>query len=230
MTSATDLAAVRSLVARYWKLDESAVDDGLVFDARHLKDWSSLRFYRFLAAVETATGKRIEDPRAIVDFAALRRVLVPGAEPTTNVVETVPEQSPAPRATTDDPMSEVQVRVGHDIEEIDGLPPVDNAGEDPFYRANFTPAEIESCLASTRPRERFAARFCAKEAVRKCGPLFERLRPSEIEVLTDASGRPSLRIHHQDVLRELGSHSLDVSLSHSRALASAVVVVARRQA
>jgi holo-[acyl-carrier protein] synthase len=93
----------------------------------------------------------------------------------------------------------------------------------------FTPGEIAYCEAKHRPALHFAARFAAKEAFLKAmgtgwsgGHKF-----AEIEIVNNALGKPELTIHGR--VREFceahGVTGMEVSLSHLRELAQAVVVL-----
>jgi holo-[acyl-carrier protein] synthase len=98
-----------------------------------------------------------------------------------------------------------------------------------FVARVFTEAEAAYCRGMKRAAEHLAARFAAKEAAAKAlGTGFGRgfgLR--DIEVERDASGRPALRLHRgaRALAERLGVGRVHVSLSHSRDLAAAVVVL-----
>ena len=93
----------------------------------------------------------------------------------------------------------------------------------------FTPTEIAYCESKHRPAMHFAARFAAKEAFLKAmgtgwsgGHKF-----SEIEVVNNALGKPELFIHGKvkEFCEAHGISSMEVSLTHIKDLASAVVVL-----
>ncbi len=88
----------------------------------------------------------------------------------------------------------------------------------------FTSRERDFCASSARPGRHLAARFAAKEAALKALGLGG-LRLHEIEVEGGGRSAPSLRLHGSAAreARERGV-DLDVSLTHSRELAAAVVV------
>jgi holo-[acyl-carrier protein] synthase len=113
------------------------------------------------------------------------------------------------------------VRCGIDIELIDHLPRVADCWEDPFYRDHFAPAEIAYCQLQETPALHFAARWCAKEALKKCDGAFLPTAMKDIEVVTDEIGSPVLVHHSRSGARRL-PHA--VSLSHTEHAAVAVVV------
>lgn len=58
---------------------------------------------------------------------------------------------------------------GIDIQEIEIFPEADDYWSESFYTDNFTDGEIAYCVAADSPRHSFAARWCLKEALHKCG-------------------------------------------------------------
>ena len=93
----------------------------------------------------------------------------------------------------------------------------------------FTPTEIAYCESKYRPAMHFAARFAAKEAFLKAmgtgwsgGHKF-----SEIEVVNNALGKPELFVHGKvkEFCEAHGITGMEVSLSHIKDLAQAVVVL-----
>jgi len=94
----------------------------------------------------------------------------------------------------------------------------------------FTARERDFCAKSARPARHLAARFAAKEAALKALGLGG-LRLHEVEVEGGGSSPPSLRLHGSAAreARERGV-DLDVSLTHSRDFAAAVVVARPRSA
>ena len=96
----------------------------------------------------------------------------------------------------------------------------------------YTAREIAYCESKHRPALHFAARFAAKEAFLKAmgtgwsgGHKF-----SEIEVVNNALGKPELFVHGK--VREFceahGITAMEVSLTHIKDVASAVVVLEKK--
>lgn len=125
-----------------------------------------------------------------------------------------PRGRPAPEA-----LAAPGVACGIDLEHVAALPAAADYWAADFYRTNFSPAEIAYCVRQPEPREHFAARWCAKEALKKCDARFAERPMGEIEVVRREAGHPAL--HHGG---ELLPHA--VSLSHSADFAVAVVVSA----
>jgi phosphopantetheinyl transferase (holo-ACP synthase) len=104
---------------------------------------------------------------------------------------------------------------------VESLPVVGDYWNDAFYSASFTSAEIAYCLLQDQPLVHFAARWCAKEALRKCDPAYLQADLRTLEVQLNANGAPSL-------CAVVDGHSTPlpfaVSLSHTTHAAVAVVV------
>lgn len=118
----------------------------------------------------------------------------------------------------------VIVTTGIDLIAIDRVAATVARHGDRFLHRVFTPAELEA--AGGKPAS-LAARFAAKEAAAKalgCGIGAVGWR--DIEVVSDARGRPALRLHGAAAARAaaLGVTRLALSLAHERTLAVAVVV------
>jgi phosphopantetheinyl transferase (holo-ACP synthase) len=107
------------------------------------------------------------------------------------------------------------------MELVANLPAVGDCWSDPFYRETFAPAEIAYCLVQPEPAPHFCARWCAKEALRKCDPAFAATALNALEVAHETSGAPYLLHHVAGAARRL-PHAL--SLSHTGLAAVAVVV------
>lgn len=97
-----------------------------------------------------------------------------------------------------------------------------------FTERTFTPGEITYCSACADPAMHYAARFAAKEAVAKAlgtGLWAEGVVWTDIEVIRDPNGRPTIRLH--GAAREhAGESTCLVSLTHTRDLAMAQVMLA----
>ena len=116
--------------------------------------------------------------------------------------------------------------VGIDMELVENLPDVTDFWTADFYQTHFTGAEIAYCIRQEHPRMHFAARWCAKEALRKCDPAFLGTDPATVQVALDARGRPSFE-WKRDPPEPL-PHA--VSLTHTPLFAAAIVAVQKTSA
>jgi holo-[acyl-carrier protein] synthase len=101
---------------------------------------------------------------------------------------------------------------------------------DRFLERVFTAEEIAYCLRKKKnSAESFAARFAAKEAGAKAlGTGISRgVTWKELEVRRETSGRPTLHLSGRaaELAGAMGVRRMQLSLTHSRELAMAVVVV-----
>jgi len=105
---------------------------------------------------------------------------------------------------------------------------IDRYGER-FLERVFTAGEIAYCMRKKKnAAESFAARFAAKEAGAKAlGTGISRgITWTELEVRREASGRPTLHLSGRaaELAKAMGVRRIQLSLTHSRELAMAVVV------
>ena len=120
------------------------------------------------------------------------------------------------------------IGTGIDIIEVDRI--AHRVGRDTgFKEFVFSKNEIEYCESKTHPFQHYAARFAAKEDFLKAiGKGWGRgLSLNEIEIIHEASGKPSLRISGQTEteLAPLGIRFIHVSISHLKTMATAVVTL-----
>jgi len=119
--------------------------------------------------------------------------------------------------------------LGTDLIEIERVQASIDRFGNRFLERLFTPGEIAFCLRKkSRAAESFAARFAAKEAGAKAlGTGISRgVGWKEIEVRREAGERPTLHLSGRASERAaaMGVRRLQLSLTHSKALALAVVV------
>ncbi len=117
-------------------------------------------------------------------------------------------------------------RIGVDLVEVERLRRAVERHPSLLERV-FTPAERSYCEGRADPLPHYAARFAAKEAAFKAlrGPA-RAFRFLDYEVLVE-EGRPRLHLRGRALkeARALGVSSVDLSISHERGCAVAVVLV-----
>ncbi len=99
-----------------------------------------------------------------------------------------------------------------------------------FLERVFTEQEIEYCYRKKDPYPSLAARFAAREALRKLDAIFVKgIRFHDTEVVADAGGKPHLILHEAALLRayEAKIDDFNISLSHSKEQAIAVVIASK---
>jgi holo-[acyl-carrier protein] synthase len=102
-----------------------------------------------------------------------------------------------------------------------------------FREKIFTPGEILYCETKKNKFQHYAARFSAKEAFMKAigtGWRFG-IRFAEIDVYHDEYGKPFIRLSGkaEELAKKAGISDIQVSLSHVKETASAVVVVEKSE-
>lgn len=94
----------------------------------------------------------------------------------------------------------------------------------PFLRKIFTDYEISISPEAGRS-EYFASRFASKEAfVKALGTGFAAIRPSDIEIREDDSGKPYIALNEK-LEGFLSASSVFLSITHERAFSVAMVVI-----
>ena len=121
--------------------------------------------------------------------------------------------------------------VGIDIVEVARVDALISAPQSGFVSRWFTEHEIEYCATKAHPARHFAARLAAKEAVLKALALKLEAPPwKEIEIWTPDGAPPTVRLHGE--LERTSEHlaaEVEISLSHCRDYATAVVHIATTQ-
>jgi len=118
------------------------------------------------------------------------------------------------------------VGLGTDLVDVDRMRGV-LARRAGFVDRVFHPAEQAYADRQADPTQRYAARFAAKEAVMKAlGVGLGAIAMADIEVTKEPSGAPGVRLHGsaQALATRRGVATWQISLSHTRTAASAVVV------
>lgn len=96
-----------------------------------------------------------------------------------------------------------------------------------FLQRVFTRGELEYCFGKKNPYPSLAARFAAKEAVRKLHPVFvDGIPLQNIEVTIMEDGKPELLLHGKARAGrdQVQISQISLSLSHTSTQAVAVVV------
>ncbi len=122
--------------------------------------------------------------------------------------------------------------IGFDLVQVSRMEAALRRWQERFHHKVFTPEETRYCLRKKNPFPNFAARFAAKEAFLKAmgtgwsgGHKF-----SEIEVINNALGKPELFVHGKvkEFCEAHGIAGMELSLTHIKDVASAVVVLEKK--
>jgi holo-[acyl-carrier protein] synthase len=122
-----------------------------------------------------------------------------------------------------------KVHLGIDIVEISRIKQAVTRWQSRFIDRVYTQNEQ---IAYQHKVESLAARFAGKEAVMKAlNAPFPSISWNEVEILSDTDGKPLLTLYGKalDKMRQLGLSNLEISLSHSRQNAIALVIGLRER-
>jgi holo-[acyl-carrier protein] synthase len=210
---------LRRAVADFFEVDPGSIGPAFPLTAR--AGQGSIARAALDSMIRRRVGVRAKSVYTASTFGELESELAPGAAPVAIAPTPVTNGEPVPTPSASITTAPGLVACGVDMEQIDDLPRAADYWEDAFYRASFTPAEISYCLLQESPPHHFAARWCAKEALKKCDAAFLAEEFNRIEVANDPSGAPYL-LHRTDGQARRLPHAL--SLSHTTTAAVAVVV------
>ena len=119
--------------------------------------------------------------------------------------------------------------LGTDLAEIERIERSIARFGDRFLERVFTSGEIAYCMRKKSFGESFAARFAAKEAGAKAlgTGISQGVSWHEFEVQRAPSGKPSLYLSGRagELAAQLGVTRVSLSLTHSRTVAMAVVIL-----
>jgi len=120
--------------------------------------------------------------------------------------------------------------VGTDLVEVARIRRAIEADAPRFARRIFTSEEQAYCEARTDRYASFAARFAAKEALRKIFGQwgFDDLVWTETEITSGVSGAPAVRLHGTASARAKG-YAFAISMSHAGEYAQAFCVAYREE-
>ena len=99
-----------------------------------------------------------------------------------------------------------------------------------FRASCFTDAELEYCYSRGRPAQHYAARFAGKEAVGKALGCGVRFTWREIEIVGRPKPGVKLSGRTKAWAEKVRAGAIDLSMSHSKGLATAVCLVADQDA
>jgi holo-[acyl-carrier protein] synthase len=122
------------------------------------------------------------------------------------------------------------VGVGLDLVDIERVARMIASLGDRMFARLFSPGEADYIRGRPLPAQHAAVRLAAKEAAFKAlagNELARRISWRDVEVVSDARGIPSIRLHGvaEERARELSVSRIHVSLTHTQGMAGAVVIL-----
>ena len=215
---------LKTIVAEMAKVDPGQV--GPTFSLESQAFASSLKKAVLVASIRRNLGVDCMRAALAKNFAELEEMVSGGASGQTSLPGSpaATPQLPSSVAIPADTKA-AGLRCGIDLELVGSLPEAPDYRTHDFYVLNFTEAERAYCSAQSNPRMHLAARWAAKEALRKCDPLLSAEPFGGIEVVREETGRTFFQRRSADGPERL-PHA--VSLTHTAQMAAAVVVLPAR--
>lgn len=117
--------------------------------------------------------------------------------------------------------------IGTDIVEVERIEKSINR-TDKFLEKVFTQREVDYCNSKPNRYERYAGRFCAKEAVSKAlGTGVRNFSLTDLEILNDELGKPI--IYFNEKLEKLEKdYEIHLSISHCKNYATATAIIFKK--
>ncbi|MBI5241007.1 MAG: 4'-phosphopantetheinyl transferase superfamily protein [Elusimicrobia bacterium] len=194
---------LREVVAGLCKCAPDSIQADFSLDVPALR--GSLKKAVLIASIRRYLGTDCMAAATAKTFAELEAV-VSGKAPPAPTPAAGPAEEPAASSC------------GIDMEPLSALPETADYAGHQFYKENFSSEEIAYCAKQSEPRQHFAARWCAKEALRKCEPAFLRTPGSRLELVQRGSGAVFFRAEGREL-----PHA--VSLTHTEEAAAAMVLL-----
>lgn len=220
MVTVDQHSVLRHIVATFLDLDSDQVSRDLPLTSARIQ--GSLARTRLAAAIQRELGVNCKAIHSARTFGELQTAVCGSGEVHRSAPALDHEQS-GHRFSSLEPGITTHLSCGIDIEMVADLPIVQDYWEDTFYSTTFTASEIAYCLMQVNPSMHFAARWCAKEALKKCDAAYQQIDFKHIEVAQTESGAPFLQYTGNGIAERL---SVAVSLSHTPHIAVATVVKA----
>ena len=213
---------LRATVAEFLQIEADQVRAELPLAGRRLQ--GSIGRAALDAALRRCLGASYPAVYSAATYGELEATILSAGDATNPVLAFRPGPvPPLADANSDSPDSigALGLSCGVDLEMVESLPAAADYWTDEFYRTTFSPAEIAYCVLQQDPRLHFAARWCAKEALRKCDGAFLHVPLGAVELIHDGTGRPHLR-RVADAPGQL--LPVAVSISHTPVAAVATVI------
>ena len=203
---------LREVVAGLCKCPPESIGPDFSLDVPALR--GSLKKAVLIASIRRYLGKDCMAAASAKTFAELEAMVCGKAQPSAS-------EAPAVLPADAKVSAPSGAACGIDLESVASLPETSDYAGHQFYRDSFSPEEIAYCAGQAEPRQHFAARWCAKEALKKCDPAFRDARPCELQLARSESGAVSFLYRGKAL-----PHA--VSVSHIAETAAAMVVPAPR--
>ncbi len=216
---------LRQVVAELFEEDLNTVTRNFLLSTRRMQ--GSLARAKLDAAIRNRLGVKSREVYSAKTYGELEHAILgtsssngESASSASNISTVMNAQSSvAPQENLVEAPSSLSC--GIDIEMVENFPEADDYWKDSFYSDSFSSVEIAYCLLQENPRMHFAARWCAKEALKKCHPSYLHEEMKNIELLSP-NGLPPIMRHYQSGIPT--PIPFAVSVSHTLLMAVAIVI------
>jgi len=209
----SDPKDLREVVARLCQCSPESVRDDFSLDIAALR--GSMKKAVLIAAIRRYLGVDCMEAATARTFGELQGLVSGKAQAPASASPPAPAGISRPEPVAAAPLA--GPACGIDMESVAQLPQTSDYAGHEFYRRSFSAEEIAYCSRQANPRPHFAARWCAKEALKKCDAFFANAPAAELGLVRTASGVPRLRYRGMIL-----PHA--VSVTHTEDVAAAVVI------
>ena len=216
---------LKQVVAELFEADIKTVNADFVLSTRRMQ--GSLARAKLDAAIRHRLGIKSRAVYSVKSYGELQNALLGATSQVSEANSSTAIESNGTNSELSGVLAgntlgfESSLSCGIDIEMVDSFPDVDDYWKDTFYTNSFSSTEIAYCLLQEFPRMHFAARWCAKEALKKCDHSYMQKEMKSIEVFVQDRGVPMLRYC------QLGKYvpiPYAISISHTQLFAVAMVI------
>ncbi|GJL63445.1 MAG: hypothetical protein NPIRA04_20990 [Nitrospirales bacterium] len=213
---------LRQVVAELFETDLNTVTESFLLSTRRMQ--GSLARAKLDAAIRNRLGVKSRAVYSAKTYGELKGAVLgvsSSSDESDSVISAISSSDSTATMVENSMGGMPALTCGIDVEMVENLPEVDDYWQDSFYTNSFSSVEIAYCLLQENPRMHFAARWCAKEALKKCDPSYLSEEMKNLEVLSH-NGNPPIFRHYQN-----GTPTpipFAVSLSHTPVMAVAMTI------
>jgi len=216
---------LKQVVAELFEADLNKVNADFLLSTRRMQ--GSLARAKLDAAIRHRLGVKCRAVYSAKTYGELKKAVLgessgsDEADSSASIVATVTNTDVSVPFSENSIGSATALSCGIDVEMVENFPEVDDYWKDSFYTNSFSSVEIAYCLLQENPRMHFAARWCAKEALKKCHQLYLPEEMKNIELVSEDGAPPIFRHYQSGIPTPI---PFAVSISHTPLMAVAMVV------
>ena len=216
---------LKQVVAELFEADLNKVNADFLLSTRRMQ--GSLARAKLDAAIRHRLGVKCRAVYSAKTYGDLKKAVLgvssgnDESDSSASIVSTVTNTDASVPFSENSIGTATALSCGIDVEMVENFPEVDDYWKDSFYTNSFSSVEIAYCLLQENPRMHFAARWCAKEALKKCHPSYLPEEMKNIELVSEDGVPPIFRHYKSGIPTPI---PFAVSISHTPLMAVAMVV------